>query len=72
MDSQIFSVWGMLLTHEALRALSISSFLERRYSLRSKSVATSAASSTVAWRVKAVRDVVVVVKAAAEVLETTR
>ena len=62
----------MLLLQEAFRAFSISSFLERRYSLRSKSLAT-VASSTVARRVaKAVRDVlVVVVKAAAEEFATT-
>ena len=61
-----------MLKQEALSARSISSFLERRYVLRSKSVVT-VESSTVALRVvKAVRDVlVVVVKAAAEELVAT-
>ena len=73
MDSQILSVWGNSLMQEALSALSISSFLDRRYSLRSKSVVTAESSSTVAWRVNAARDdLVVEVKAAAEVEQATK
>jgi hypothetical protein len=47
MDSQILSVWGMVLATDALRAFSISSFFDKRYSLRSKLVFTTE-SSTVA------------------------
>ena len=72
MDSQIFSVWGIVLTQEALRAISISSFLERRYSLRSKSVDTVASSTVALCAVKAGRVVLLVlVNAAAQVLVAT-
>lgn len=61
-----------MLLQEALSALSISSFLERRYSLRSKTVATAASSTVALCAVKATRDVlVVVVNAAAQVLVAT-
>ncbi len=53
MDSQILSVSGIVDFTDASRAFSISSFLERRYSLRSKSVEISSSATVARLVVKA-------------------
>ncbi len=54
MDSQILSVSGIVDFTDSSRAFSMSSFFERRYSLRSNDVAplvATSSSATVAWLV---------------------